>query len=100
MNSWVILQHFKIGSDVFTEERCFDEIVDFTYCTDFGGGYLLKAIRKDEYTEEEIPVSYTIGRFERDYIYYNGNKFYTEDFPMLVKMIHNRNIKRDLEVLE
>lgn len=100
MNNWVILQHFKIGSDVFTEERCFHDIIEFDYCTDFGGSYMLKAFRLDEYTKEEIPVSYTIGRFENDYIYYNGSKFYTEDFPMLVKMIHNRNIERSLEVLK
>lgn len=100
MNSWVIRQHFQMDSDIFTDEKCFDDIVDFKYCTDFGGKYILTATRIDEYTKETYAVSFTIGQFDNDCIYYNGSKFYTEDFPMLVKMIYNRNIKRELEVLE
>lgn len=100
MNSWLICQHFQIGSDVYTDEKCFDDIIDFKYCTDFGGNYMLTASKIDEYTNKAYPASFTIGRFDNDYIYFNGSTFYTEQFPMLVKMIHNRNINRDLEVLE
>lgn len=100
MNNWSIRQHFQIGSDTYTDEKSFDDIIDFKYCTDFGGNYILTVTRIDEYTNEVYPASFTIGEFDNDYIYYNGSTFYTEHFPILVKMIHNRNIKRELEVLE
>ena len=102
MNNWVILKHFKTDSGNFTEERGFHDITDFHYrISDFGNPcYVLDGIRLDEYTKEEIPVHYIIGLYENDYIYYNGYRFYTEDFPILVKMIHNRNIEHDLEALE
>ena len=50
--------------------------------------------------KKKIPVSYIIGFYENDYIYYKGHKFYTKDFPSLATIIHNRNINRELEVLE
>ena len=101
MNDCIILKHFKTGSGTFTEERCFHDIIDFSYCvTDFDGNYILDGFRLDEYTKEEIPVSYIIGFYENDYIYYNGRKFYSKDFPTLATIIHNRNINRELEVLE
>ena len=100
MNSWLIRWHYEIGSNVFNKEKSFDDIIDFKYCTDFGGNYILTASSIDEYTNEVYPVSFPIGRFDTDYIYYNGNTFYTKDFPMLVKMVYNRNIKHELEVLE
>lgn len=100
MNCWLIRWHYEIGSTVYNNEKCFDDIIDFKYCTDFGGNYTLTASSIDEYTNEVYPVSFTIGCFDNDCIYYNGNTFYTKDFPMLVKMIHNRNINRELEVLE
>ena len=99
MNNCIILKHFKIGSEVFTEERCFHDIIDFNYCTDFGGGYMLKAFKLDKYDKKVIPVSYTVGSFENDYIYYHDRKFYTKDFPMLVKKIHNQNLNHILSVL-
>lgn len=101
MNDCIILKHFKTGSGTFTEERCFHDIIDFSYSTtDFDGDYILNGFRLDEYTKEEIPVSYIIGFYENDYIYYNGRKFYSKDFPTLATIIHNRNINRELEVLE
>lgn len=101
MNNCIIVKHFKTDSGIFTEERCFHDIIDFNYSvTDFDGNYILNGFRLDEYTKEEIPVSYIIGFYENDYIYYNGRKFYSKDFPTLATIIHNRNIKRELEVLE
>lgn len=101
MNDCIILKHFKTGSGTFTEERCFHDIIDFSYSvTGFDGNYILDGFRLDEYTKEEIPVSYIIGFYENDYIYYNGRKFYSKDFPTLATIIHNRNINRELEVLE
>lgn len=102
MNNYIILKHYKTGSGVFNEERCFHDIIDFTYWTsNFSNScYVLKGFRLDEYTEEKIPVSYIIGFYENDYIYYNDRKFYAKDFPILATIIHNRNINRELEVLE
>ena len=100
MNNWIICQHFQNGSQIYTDEKSFDDIVDFKYSTDFGGNYILSVIRIDEYLKEAYPASFMIGQFDNDYIYYNGNTFYTKHFPMLVKMIHNRNINRELEALE
>lgn len=102
MNNCIILKHFKTGSGVFTEERCFQDIIDFNYWITKSSNscYVLNGFRLDEYTKGEIPVSYIIGFYENDYIYYNGRKFYSKDFPTLAMIIHNRNIKRELEVLE
>jgi len=100
MNCWLIRWHYEIGSDVYTNEKCFDDIIDFKYCTDFGGPYMLTVSSIDEYTNKAYPVSFTVGRFDNDYIYYNGSKFYSKDFPTLATIIHDRNIKRELEVLK
>lgn len=100
MNCWLIRWHYEIGSDIYTNEKCFDDIIDFKYCTDFDGHYMLTASSIDEYTNKAYPVLFNIGRFDNDYIYYNGSTFYTKDFPMLVKMIYNRNIKEMLKVLK
>lgn len=102
MNNCIILKHFKTGSGVFTEERCFQDIIDFNYwITKFSNScYRLDGFRLDEYTKGEIPVSYIVWFYENDYIYYNGSKFYSKDFPTLATIIHDRNIKRELEVLE
>lgn len=95
----VILWHYKISSEVYIGERYFNDIIDFNYCTDFDC-YKLTVFNLDESDEKAIPVSFPIGRFDNDYIYYNGIKFFTEDFPALVKMIYNRNIKETLKVLK
>ena len=100
MNSWLIRWYYKIGSDIYTEVKCFDDIIDFKYCTDFDGHYMLTASSINEYTNKAYPVSFPIGHFDNDYIYYNGDTFYTKDFPKLATLIYNRNIKHELEVLE
>ena len=103
MNNCIILKHYKTsGSGVFIEKQCFHDIIDFKYWITKSSTscYVLDGFRLDEYTKGEIPVSYIIGFYENDYIYYNGRKFYIKDFPALATIIHNRNINRELEVLE
>lgn len=101
MNNCIILKHFKTGSGNVTEERYIHDIVDFGYWVteSINGCYVLNGFKMDKYTERKIPVSYIVGFYENDYVYYNGRKFYTRDFPALATIIHNRNIGRDLEVL-
>lgn len=101
MNNCIILKHFNPSFGDFIERTGFHDIIDFNYRDDeFGGGYVLNGFRLDEYTSEEIPISYIIGFYENDFVYYKGRTFYTRDFPALVTIIHNRNVGRDLEVLE
>ena len=102
MNNCTILKHFKTGSGNVAEERRFHDIYDFDYWVTESSNscYVLNGFEIDEYTERKIPVSYIVGFYENDYVYYNGRKFYTKDFPALVTIIHNRNVRRDLEVLE
>lgn len=102
MNNCTILKHFKTGSGNVAEERRFHDIYDFDYWVTESSNscYVLNGFEIDEYTERKIPVSYIVGFYENDYVYYDGRKFYTKDFPALVTIIHNRNVRRDLEVLE
>lgn len=105
MNNCTILKHFKTGSqlqELVTERRCFHDIVDFNYWVTRSGNscYVLNGFKRDECTKRKIPVSYIVGLYENDYIYYGGRRFYAKDFPALATIIHNRNIECDLEVLE
>ena len=102
MNNCIILKHFKISTGTFTQEQCFHDIIDFNYwiTKSSTSSYVLNGFRLDEYTEEKIPVSYIIGFYENDYIYYNDRKFYTKDFPKLAQEIYDRNIERSLKVLD
>jgi len=102
MNNCIILKHFKTGSGNVTEERHIHDIIDFDYWVteSINGCYILNGFKIDKYTKGKIPISYIVGFYENDFVYYNGRKFYTRDFPALATIIHNRNVKRDLEVLE
>ena len=102
MNNCIILKHFKTSSGVFTEERCFQDIIDFNYWITKSSTscYVLNGFRLDEYTKGVIPVSYIIGFYENDYIYYNYKKYELKDFPKLAQEIYDRNIERSLKVLD
>lgn len=100
-NNCIMLKHFKTDTADFMERRCFHDIVNFYYHNDeFADCYILEVVRLDEYTKAETQASYIVGAIESDYIYYGGHKFYAKDFPTLATIIHNRNIERDLGVLE
>ena len=84
----------------------FDRLDDFIFMqTGLGVRYLVKTSGKRYengaiVSMKEESRQFLIGAHKDDYIYYNYKKYELKDFPKLAQEIHDRNIKRTLEVLD
>ena len=100
MNDNTVAQHLLIAGEYSPSVHKINEILKFYYTTDYyDGRYFLLANWRDPGTGGFRKLAYILGGTPADYVVYRGRTYHVDDFPRLVKEIHNRNVENILGTL-